>query len=185
MTHPVPAVRRRYRQKTGRKAEHGVRGFEERLRRGGKVDRRSLAAREVEQIEDWLIEDRGGADRLNHAERLMLQVTAFAFWVCLRGRQDGIRKGILDEQGELPPVLRKSFISYANVAKRNLELLGIRPDKADRTPTLEQYLAARQSAPSAQTAPKREPSAMGMTARRRLPHPQPQHNPPETATATD
>jgi len=129
---PVPIVRGRYRRPGGRKDAHGIRGFEERVRRGGKIDRRRLPYREVVQIEDWLTEDRGGPDRINHGERLMIQITAFAFWVCLRARRDALDRGAIDENGELRPSLRKSFISYSNAARRNLELLGIRAEKIEQ-----------------------------------------------------
>jgi len=46
-------------------------------------------------------------------------------------------------------VLGKVFIAYSNSLGRSLERLGLRPDRADKLPSLEQYLASRTAATAA------------------------------------
>jgi hypothetical protein len=42
-------------------------------------------------------------------------------------------------------VLGKTFVAYSNTLGRTLEKLGIRPDRADKVPSLPEYLASKKN----------------------------------------
>ena len=49
-------------------------------------------------------------------------------------------------------MLGKYLLAWMNTLRLNLAEVGLKPDRADKTPSLEQYLASRESAPSAHGA---------------------------------
>ena len=124
---PVPIVRGRYRRTGGRKPRHNVRGVERRWR-AGRLDGRRRETKQIEAIADEFARDGGGWQCLSSREVALIHVAAFSVWVCQQTAAWALQRApIIDGNGNLPNVLAKNFIAYANTASRTLSELGLRP----------------------------------------------------------
>jgi len=128
----------------GRKPKHGSRALARAIE-ANKLDRRTRPAKLRQQAANLMAEDAGGWPNLNNREVALIWTTA-SVWVLLNLRLDALLAGEGNEdQGSL-----KWLVALLNSFRRNLEVLGLKPERVeDRIPTLEQYLASRSaSSPS-------------------------------------
>lgn len=146
---PVPVIRGPYQRPPGRKPSHKVRGVERRWR-AGTLDGRRRETKQIEAIADDFAADAGGWSHLTNREVALIHTAAFSAWVCQQTATWALRRdgGIIAADGTVPAVLGKVFVAYSNTLSRTLERLGLRPDRADKLPTLESYL--RERTPGAQ-----------------------------------
>lgn len=93
----------------------------------------------LRDTEQELLRDMGGQNRVTMAQQILIQSTMQAYgiyllmqaWVSGHSiiREDLAEKGIL----ELQPMLGKSFLSYMNTIRQNLQVLGL-DNQAERLP---------------------------------------------------
>jgi len=138
----------------GRPPKHGSRALARAIE-GNKLDRRTRPAKLRQQAANLFAEDAGGWPYLNNREVALIWSTA-SVWVLLNLRLDALLAGNGNEDhGSL-----KWLIALLNSFRRNLEVLGLRPERVeDRIPTLEQYLAAKATRDSAGDSQSHDPAA--------------------------
>lgn len=141
-----PVIRGPYRRRTGRKPTHKVRGIERRWR-AGKLDGRYRETQQIEALADDFAADAGGWAYLTNREVALIHTAAFAAWVCQATAVWALRRdgGPINPDGTVPAVLGKTFVAYSNTLGRTLEKLGLRPDRADKVPSLPEYLASKKN----------------------------------------
>lgn len=131
--------RKDYRRPPGRPFKSGSRALA-RFVREQRLDRRTWLSHFVEQTETMLADDAGGAEQLTNRETLMVNVAA-TLWteyqLMVWQRQQGILRGQPDHESD------KYFLAHVNALRRTLETLGLKPDRADKLPSLSEYIAAR------------------------------------------
>lgn len=163
MTHPTPTKRGRYRRppRAGAPPKHGARALARHLI-AGTLDQRTWVARALRDIRQELAADAGGYDQLTARERLLIDRCAAAALICSTIEAHVFGSGrLVDDAGELLPLLRKGYVSHVQSLSRMLQALGLRPDQAAKAPSLEEYLAARTVEPAA--APQSAPLASAST----------------------
>lgn len=124
---------------------HGLRKLEALLKGNErKLDGRGRVMRLLKQRAlDWA-DDAGGIAYLNNRQQTLLWHTAaVSLMVESILHWSLVQPSLLDGNHEMLAPLRKSLIAYLNAERRGLETLGLKPDKADRVPSLQEYLAAR------------------------------------------
>jgi hypothetical protein len=122
----------------GRPPKHGARALARAIE-GNKLDRRSRPAKQRQLAANLLAEDAGGSPYLNNREVALIWSTA-SVWVLLNLRLDALLAG----DGKEDHGSQKWMVALLNSFRRNLEVLGLKPERVeDRIPTLEQYLAAK------------------------------------------
>jgi hypothetical protein len=165
MTHPVPIIRGRYRKPkpTGRPPKSGARALAKHIATGT-LDQRTWIARTLRALRDDLARDRGcfrptddpretarcydgTCAHLSAGERMLLDRCAAATLICstIEGHVFGHADRLVDDAGELLPILRKGYVSHVQSLSRMLQALGLRPERAEQIPSLESYL--RRTAP--------------------------------------
>jgi hypothetical protein len=130
---------------------HGLRGLELRWRD------QSLDAATVKILHDLvadIAEDVGGAANMSTRELWLAEGAAFAKFVIGQGFDFIVRRGtVFDDDGQFHPVLGKYLLAWMNTLRLNLVELGLRPDRAEKLPSLQEYLADRAAASEANAAP--------------------------------
>lgn len=144
-----------------RPPKHGSRQLE-RLIRENALDGRTKTARMLRMIADDLAEDAGGWTRLTNREKLLIDRTATAA-VIMQSIEGWVltQPGPVDEKGDLLNVLRRGYLAYLAQVTRCLVALGLKPDRADRGPTLEEYIASREQNGSGHAATPSESDTDG------------------------
>lgn len=129
----------------GRPPKHHARWLARSLKENG-LDGRTGPAKLLRMRENDLADDAGGWPNLTNREGVLVKRTAALTQLC-----ETIEHYVFSQEspftngGELLAVLGKNYIAYANALRRNLEALGLRPDNAEKVPSLAEYLAARAS----------------------------------------
>ncbi|MBX3024431.1 hypothetical protein KF840_05925 [bacterium] len=130
----------------------------------GSLDRRTWIARALADLRQDLAADAGGLDRLTARERLLIDRCAAAALICstIEGHVFGHADRLVDNAGELLPILRRGYVTHVQSLSRMLQALGLRPDRTVDVPDLDAYLrdrAAPAAAP-AEAAPPAEAAAV-------------------------
>lgn len=137
---------------------HGVRRLE-RQATVGRLDDEAQAA--VDELVSHYAEDAGGVALMTNRELSVLRDVAVCDLIIAEAFKYAHARGeIIDAEGKLIAVLGKNLLAYLNTKRRGLEALGLRPDRAEKVPTLETYLAQRHQA----AAPVSPPSAAAAPA---------------------
>jgi len=101
--------------------------------------------RYLEDMERDLIDLQGGSEKLTAAKEILIKATIEAYGVLLLAsmycKRDGILRPDLLKKGivELQPVLGKQFLSFLNVLRQNLVVLGINKEQTDEVFDLQEY----------------------------------------------
>lgn len=125
-----------------RREKHGARGFERRYLAGeldGREKETQLLKRELQDLAD----DRGGPEHLTNAERTLLERAAFKSVLCQVVEAYTLKQASPIGQDGLLPVLAKQYLTWSNSLRRDLEALGLRPERPDKRPSLQEFLKAR------------------------------------------
>jgi hypothetical protein len=125
----------------GRPPKHGARLFA-RLFEQNAVDGRTGPAKLMGGVADDLASDRGGWEYCTAAEEIAIRRAAFLTVLCATIENWVLHNGPISD-GELVSVIRKGYGTHQQNLIRTLSLLGLRPDRAERLPTLAEYLASR------------------------------------------
>jgi hypothetical protein len=139
--------RTRGRRANGRPPKHGARALARHLAANA-IDNRTWVARHLKTLRDEWAEDAGGHQYMNNRQRVLLKhgtqldVIADSAFSFLAVHLAGLAKG------EMPPpevmnTLTRVYLAHVAQLTRCLDALGLRPERADRVPVLEDYLAAR------------------------------------------
>lgn len=135
----------------GRPTTHGLRQLERRWRD------QNLDEATVKILHDLVVdvaEDVGGPANMTTRELWVAEGAAFAKFVIGQGMDFIIRRGsVFDDDGQFHPVLGKYLLAWMNTLRLNLAELGLRPDRADKAPSLTDYLTARSAAAPPASAP--------------------------------
>ena len=92
-------------------------------------------------IENALAADAGGWEYLTNREVVLLKRCAALSMFCEAVENWTLKQGTpIGEDGAMLTALQKGYVAHANALTRTLTLLGLRPARPDRSPTLEQYL---------------------------------------------
>jgi len=100
----------------------------------------------LENMERDLIDLQGGPEKLTAAKEILIKATIEAYGVLLLAsmycKRDGILRPDLLKKGivELQPVLGKQFLSFLNVLRQNLVVLGINKEQTDEVLDLQTYI---------------------------------------------
>jgi hypothetical protein len=141
----------------GRPTTHGTRQLERRWREQ-KLDPATVKI--LRALVDDIAEDAGGAAHLTTRELWLAECAAFCQFVIGQAMDFLIRRGsVVDDDGQFHPILGQYLVAWMNALRLNLVALGLRPDRADKVPSLEEYLRARQS--TAATSPSPAPIEAG------------------------
>jgi len=146
----------------GRRVEHGTRRRDAARRSGGKLDAASEAA-VCAKVNEYAA-DAGGVQNLTNREVSILRDAAICDLIVAEAFAYARRKGsIFRRDGQLLPVLDRNLLAYVNSKRLALVALGLRPERADKVPSLAAYLAERSAnsttQPSATPPPDAEPSS--------------------------
>jgi hypothetical protein len=119
-----------------------------RLLASNALDRRTGIARDFHGAQDALVADRGGWEHTTTAEKMLVELAAMELLIVRSifiwaARQPSFVTDTPDGPRLLGP-LQKGFTSHAGTLARTLVALGLRPDKVDRLPSLQEYLAQRE-----------------------------------------
>ena len=156
---------------TGRYAKkHGARALSDYIA-AGKIDGRTWIGKALRDLRLELAADAGGLDHLTARERMLIDRCAAAALICstIEGHVFTSDR-LVDDAGELLPILRKGYVTHVQSLSRMLQALGLSPARADRTGTLcaacgdrfadlQQYLAHKQSCPPAAPAARSDSDA--------------------------
>lgn len=126
----------------GRPPKSGARALSKFIRRN-LLDRRTWVSHEVEATSDRYAADAGGWENLSNRERDTVWLAAGLFVeLCVRqqARLVSLAQGDLEIDDS-----DKHYGWLFNSYSRIMDKLGLRPDRADKTPSLQEYLAARAS----------------------------------------
>ena len=147
----------------GRPPKHGARLFA-RLFEQNAVDGRTGPAKLMGGVADDLASDRGGWKYCTAAEEIAIRRAAFLTVLCASIENWVLHNGPISD-GELVSVIRKGYGTHQQNLIRTLALLGLRPDRMERLPSLAEYLEARASGGNGHQAhteapePTNEPAA--------------------------
>jgi hypothetical protein len=107
-------------------------------------------------IRDAVLEyavDRGGLENCNHVELSLISDMALCDLIRDHVLAEAIRRQTLfGADGQLLPMF-KSLATYMNTKRLHAMALGLRPEPADRLPSLQDYLASRAAAAETHAAP--------------------------------
>ena len=151
----------------GRASRHGSRALARLLADQGALDGRTWIARQLREIRADLAADAGGPERLTARERILIDRIAAAVLICstIEAHVFASEAPITDA-GELLPILRKGYTAHVQSLSRMLQALGLRPERAERLPSLNEYLAGGSDATAeGNGASKPERSAAGAVVR--------------------
>ncbi|MBX3027787.1 hypothetical protein KF840_23070 [bacterium] len=100
----------------------------------GSLDQRTWIARALADLRQDLAADAGGYDRLTARERLLIDRCAAAALICstIEGHVFGQADRLVDDAGELLPILRRGYVTHAQSLSRMLQALGLRPDRIEQ-----------------------------------------------------
>lgn len=124
--------------------KHGAQSGAIRKRYG---DLRTREGRALQAVLDAVVEDLGGQDTLTGSQRVVLDSIRTKLIVIFQvARYVEGQPSLVDDTGELLPVLGKNYITYTESLRRDLQTLhdlaGKRPKQA---PDLEAYLATKKA----------------------------------------
>jgi hypothetical protein len=149
----VSSTATKSRRLPGRPPKHGARALERFLKQN-RADGRSKLAIARQDVANGLAEDRGGWPRLSNAEAILVRHAADLVLLTDTIAHYVLRSGTpFGPDGDLLPVLKRSFIGYSNCLRRALAELGLRA-VASEPQSLAEYLRARESASRAQSGPQ-------------------------------
>lgn len=130
----------------GRPMRHGPRALERRIKQNA-LDGRSRTAKALAEVGDALAGDRGGWSNVTAAERLLIERVAAETLFCRAIESWALRQPeIITSNGDGPKLLAplaKGYTSHLGALTRALQALGLRPDKVDRLPSLQEYLETK------------------------------------------
>lgn len=135
------AVLERSGPRGGRPATHGAKLFA-RLFEQNALDGRTGPAKLLSAVADDLANDRGGWEHCTAAEEIAIRRAAFLTILCATIENWVLQNGPITD-GELVSVVRKGYGTHQQNLMRTLALLGLRPDRAEQLPSLQEYLANR------------------------------------------
>ena len=127
------------------KAKHGIYFWLKTGRVNPSVRDYKKLQRYLEDMERDLIDLQGGSEKLTAAKEILIKATIEAYGVLLLAsmycKRDGILRPDLLKKGivELQPVLGKQFLSFLNVLRQNLVVLGINKEQTDEVFDLQEY----------------------------------------------
>lgn len=106
-------------------------------------DGRTRDHREVETFLDRVADDYGGRSEMSGAQLTLLDsIRPMLIVLILVGRFVGKRTEIVDEKGNLLPVLDKNFLTYCESIRRHIQAIhDLGKKRPARTPDLGTYLA--------------------------------------------
>lgn len=131
----------------GRKPKSGSRALARHLARQT-IDERTKPAKARRRAAQLLADDAGGWDYLNNRETLLVWATA-NLWAVLQARLDLLLAGKADTTTDD----FRWIMALVNSFRRNLEVLGLRPDRVhEKLPTLASYLAGKATVAAPQAA---------------------------------
>lgn len=112
---------------------HGARSLARHLA-AGSLDQRTWVARALRDLRLELAADAGGYEHLTARERLLIDRCAAATLICstIEGHVFSAADRLVDDAGELLPILRRGYVSHVQSLSRMLQALGLRPDIADQ-----------------------------------------------------
>lgn len=114
------------------------------------LDQRTQTARALRAIRDDLAADAGGWDHVTSRERLLIErCAAQALIVAAIEAHVFGQPSVIGQDGALLPSLAKGYTAHVQSLARMLTSLGLRPDRADRTPDLQTYMQERKRAAEA------------------------------------
>jgi hypothetical protein len=143
-------------------------------RRTGELDEESEAA-VCAKVNEYAA-DGGGLQSLSNRELAILRDAAICDLIIAEAFAYARRRGsIFRRDGQLIPVLDRNLLAYMNSKRLGLVALGLRPDRADTVPSLQEYLASRAAVPPAPAAPAVDAAT----------HPEPSTTPPPAAAASE
>lgn len=155
----------------GRQVQHGVAKLAA-ARRGGVLDEESEAA-VCARMNEYAA-DAGGLQNLSNRELSIARDVAIVDLLITEIFAYARRRGsIFLRNGQLIPVLDRNLATYLNTKRLHLVALGLKPDRSDKTPTLTEYMASKQTTTpnghseppaSAPAAPATEPSTSAADA---------------------
>lgn len=128
------------------KAKHGIYFWLKMGRVNPSVRGYKKLQRYLEDMERDLIDLQGGPEKLTAAKEILIKATIEAYGVLLLAsmycKRDGILRPDLLKKGivELQPVLGKQFLSFLNVLRQNLVVLGINKEQGDGILDLQSYV---------------------------------------------
>ena len=126
----------------GRPPKHAGRLLTRVLKRN-ELDRRTRVSKFLQKVADDLADDRGGWEHVTAAEEIAIRRAAFLTVLCgsIESWCLGHAEVIVD--GELLGPLKKGLATHQANLIRTLSALGFRPDRAEKLPSLQEYIAAR------------------------------------------
>lgn len=122
---------------TGRWAKkHGARALSDYIA-AGKIDGRTWIGKALRDLRLELAADAGGLEHLTARERMLIDRCAAAALICstIEGHVFTSDR-LVDDAGELLPILRRGYTSHVQSLSRMLQALGLRPDRADKGGTI-------------------------------------------------
>ena len=129
-----------------KKATHGIYSWLKTGRINPSIRGYKKLQRYLKDMEKDLIDMQGGSGKLTAAKEILIKATIEAYGVlflasiyCKREgllRPDLLKRGIV----ELQPVLGRQFLSFLNVLRQNLVVLGLDSKKADETLDFQKYI---------------------------------------------
>ena len=137
----------------GRPSKHGSRALVRHLTQN-RLDQRTTTARLLRMVAEDLADDAGGWASLTNREKVLVDRCA-AQIVILQSVENWVLRqpSLLESDGALLAVLRRGYLGHLNTLRLNLVALGLRPGRADKVPTLEEYLAARDNGTAGSDGP--------------------------------
>lgn len=123
-------------RRKGRPFKHG--GFSI-LNRAEVPYARKKIMRYFHQVRDSIIQDLGGSARLTTAQLLLVDRIIFKLGFLRCVEIYIAEKGPFTEAGQLEPILRETYLAYANSLRLDLQALGIK-EKAEEIITLTDYI---------------------------------------------
>jgi hypothetical protein len=117
----------------GRPPSHHVHALEAR-HRNGTLDEPTQAY--IHGIAVEMAADGGGWEHATRRERVLMDGTAFIYFVIEQIMADVAQNGVMLKNGRVRPVVARELLGFTNTLRCNLVALGLRPERADRAGTV-------------------------------------------------
>lgn len=140
---------KRVKLKTGKKSTHGGYSF---LTTGRLPEHRREVERYLTMVREGLIRDIAGEEGDLTAAQLILLDRVISKVGLLRCMEEHVREAGIFKGQELAPALKKSYISYSNSLRLDLQALGIDKRKADEGFDLGAYIREHDAEKAAEKA---------------------------------
>lgn len=126
----------------GRPIDHGLRKLADDYKRRELLNGPMVDAYRERFLE--ITDDHGGIANMTGSQVTLAESAALASLITRCMADEVFRRGsVFGEDGELLPFLGKNYIGWANTLRQNLMALGLKPDRAEQAPSLDQYLNAQ------------------------------------------